>query len=216
MIPWAQWRWSHQPSVSFDSQHLGKLSKWPWSVILSGLRLVHWKCFFLGGTFKKHSLALRITILCFVTEAAPNCQTEHSSVRVAAQGNIWLRLLDKLLRPAGLERSYPYSWTVQYETDPAPKRKKILSKRLDEHTVMCQFGLRPEQKKDNFCTSLFYPVTDHMLTEINRRFSKPNCQVMRGIQVLNPTNAAFCDEAALLPFASIYGSNTEDMQHELH
>lgn len=55
-----------------------------------------------------------------------------------------------------------------------------------------------------------------MLTEINRRFSKPNCQVMRGIQALNPTNATFCDEAALLPFAAIYGSNTEDMRHELH
>lgn len=102
------------------------------------------------------------------------------------------------------------------ESDPAPKRKKILSKRLDEHSVMCQLGGRPEQKKDNFRTGLFYPVLDHMLTEINRRFSKPNCQVMRGIQALNPTNATFCDEAALLPFAAIYGSNTEDMRHELH
>lgn len=73
---------------------------------------------------------------------------------------------------------------------------------------MSQLGGRPEQKKDNFL--------DHMLTEINRRFSKPNCVVMRGIQTLNPTNETFCDEAALLPFASIYGSNTEDLRHELH
>lgn len=79
---------------------------------------------------------------------------------------------------------------------------------------MCQLGGRPEQK-DNFRTGLFYPVLDHMLTEINRQFSKPNCQVMRGIQAFNPTNATFCDEAALLPFAAIYGSNTEDMRHEL-
>lgn len=72
---------------------------------------------------------------------------------------------------------------------------------LDAHTVMCQFGGRPEQKKNSCCTGLFYPVPDHMLTEINRTFSKPNCQVMTDTQALKPTNNTFCDEAALLPFA---------------
>lgn len=39
---------------------------------------------------------------------------------------------------------------------------------------------------------------------------------MRGIQALNPSNASFCDETVLLPFASIYSRDIEDLKHELH
>lgn len=67
------------------------------------------------------------------------------------------------------------------ETDPAPRRQKIFDRRFDGHIVMNQLGGCPQQKKDNFRTGLFYPVLDHMLTEISRRFSKQNCQMMRGI-----------------------------------
>lgn len=75
--------------------------------------------------------------------------------------------------------------------------------------VECFFSLVPgsytfmsggQQKKDNFHAGLFYPVLDHLLTEINGRFSKQNCQVRRGVQALNPSNASFSDGAAQLPF----------------
>lgn len=102
------------------------------------------------------------------------------------------------------------------ENEPPPKRKKILSKSLDGHAVMSQTGWRPEQKEERFHTRVFYPVLDPLLTELNRRFSSTNCQVMRGIQAMNPTNDTFCDETALLPFASTYGSDLEDLRHKLH
>lgn len=79
-----------------------------------------------------------------------------------------------------------------------PEVECFLSLVQGSYTFMS--GGRPPQKKDNFHAGLFYPVLDHLLTEINRRFSKQNCQVRRGVQALNPSNASFSDGAAQLPF----------------
>ena len=75
-------------AVKVASQRQGELSKCFWSVSLSGLRLVQRMCFFLGGhNQERKSLELTTAILCWChwlclshTEAAPHCQTEHSSV----------------------------------------------------------------------------------------------------------------------------------------
>lgn len=72
------------------------------------------------------------------------------------------------------------------ETDPIPKRKTKQSRMLDGHTVMSSVGACSEQTKDTFRARIFYPVLDNMLGELNRRFSKPNCEIMMGIQALNP------------------------------
>ncbi len=55
-----------------------------------------------------------------------------------------------------------------------------------------------------------------MLNELNRRFSSKNCEIMTGIQTLNPTSDAFLKEKSLFPFARMYESNIEDLGHELH
>lgn len=106
----------------------------------------------------------------------------------------------------------------QYDIDiePIAKRKRKQNKRLDDGHVMSPLGQHPEQNRDIFRTGIFYPVLDKMLTEINRRFSKQNCEVMKGIQALNPTHATFCDERAIFSFASIYECNIEELGHELH
>lgn len=102
------------------------------------------------------------------------------------------------------------------ETEPIPKRKLKQSKMLDGHTVMSSVGERSEQTRDSFRTSIFYPVLDVMLSELKRRFSKPNCAIMMGIQALNPSSASFCKEEALFSFASIYACNIDDLTHEIH
>uniref|UniRef100_A0A671X5W5 HAT C-terminal dimerisation domain-containing protein n=1 Tax=Sparus aurata TaxID=8175 RepID=A0A671X5W5_SPAAU len=75
---------------------------------------------------------------------------------------------------------------------------------------------RSEQTRDSFRTSIFYPVLDIMLSELKRRFSKPNCAIMMGIQALNPSSATFCQEEFLFSFASIYACNIDDLRHEVH
>ncbi len=101
------------------------------------------------------------------------------------------------------------------ETEPIPKRKSKQSKMLDGHTVMSSVGERSEQT-GTLCTSIFYPVLDIMLSELKRRFSKPNSVIMMGIQAMNPSSASFCKEEALFSFASIYACNIDDLKHEVH
>lgn len=55
-----------------------------------------------------------------------------------------------------------------------------------------------------------------MLNELNRRFPSKNCDIMNGIQTLNPTSDVFLKEKSLFPFARMYESNIEDLGHELH
>lgn len=73
-----------------------------------------------------------------------------------------------------------------------------------------------EPDKDHFHTSFFYPVIDEMLKELDRRFSKTNCDLMNIIQALNPKSDAFLKETALLSFARLYDSDINDLGHELH
>uniref|UniRef100_A0A8D3C1N1 HAT C-terminal dimerisation domain-containing protein n=1 Tax=Scophthalmus maximus TaxID=52904 RepID=A0A8D3C1N1_SCOMX len=68
------------------------------------------------------------------------------------------------------------------EVEPTSKRKTKQSRRLDGHTVMSSTGESSEQSMDTFRTSIFYPVLDTMLSELNRRFAKPNSEIMLGIQ----------------------------------
>ncbi len=102
------------------------------------------------------------------------------------------------------------------ETEPAPKQKTKQSSKLQGYITMSQLAGRSESTKDTFHTSIFCPVLDSMLCELNRRFSKPICEIIIGIQALNPTSATFCQEEALSPFASIYSYNIDDLRHELY
>ena len=75
---------------------------------------------------------------------------------------------------------------------------------------MSSVGEHSEQTRDSFGTYIFYPVIDVILSELKRRFSKPNCAIVMGIQALNPSSAAFCQEEALFLFASIYACDMHD------
>lgn len=101
------------------------------------------------------------------------------------------------------------------DIEPA-KSRTLLSQRLDHAHVMSTLGGHSEKNKDTFKIGIFYPTIDVMLSEIERRFSKPSCTVMRGIEALNPKSNHFSDEEALLPFAALYDCNAEDLTHELH
>lgn len=70
-------------------------------------------------------------------------------------------------------------------TEPVPKRKKILSSKLQAHYVLSTVGHHPSttyHMKDHIRTGIYNQVLDRMLVELGNRFSKHNCQIMRGIQ----------------------------------
>ncbi|XP_019718752.1 zinc finger MYM-type protein 1 isoform X1 [Hippocampus comes] len=102
-------------------------------------------------------------------------------------------------------------------TPPAEKRPKTLSSKLSQHCVLTTLGQRePERDKDWFRTNFFYPVIDLMLSELERRFSSKNCEIMNSIPALNPQKDTFLKEKDLFSFAELYDSNIDDLGHELH
>lgn len=54
-----------------------------------------------------------------------------------------------------------------------------------------------------------------MMGEMERRFSRLNCNIMKGIQALNPSSGTFLREEDVLFLARAYDSNTDDLKHEV-
>lgn len=98
------------------------------------------------------------------------------------------------------------------------KRSKRGSSRLSRYLVESTVGQRrcKDGDKDKFRTGVFDPILDHMNAELERRFSKNNCDIMRGIQALNPKGKSFLEEATVLHFGSLYDCDIEDLKHELY
>uniref|UniRef100_A0A672MG13 HAT C-terminal dimerisation domain-containing protein n=1 Tax=Sinocyclocheilus grahami TaxID=75366 RepID=A0A672MG13_SINGR len=97
------------------------------------------------------------------------------------------------------------------------KRQTQLSLQFSGHCVLSTTGgRRADASKGGFCSSFFYPVIDQMLSELSRRFSNQKCNIMNGIQALNPKCDAFLKEDVLYSLGRMYSSNIEDLGHEIH
>lgn len=97
------------------------------------------------------------------------------------------------------------------------KRAHKVSTKLGGSYVTCTIGLRKgNADKDTFRQGLLYPILDTLVSEMERRFSKINCSVMRGIQALNPKSSTFLQDDQVFDFGKIYGCDKEDLTHELH
>ena len=53
--------------------------------------------------------------------------------------------------------------------------------------------------------SVYYYVIDHILGELDRRFSKANLEQMKAIQACHPSSLSFLDASLLTPLALFYG-----------
>lgn len=87
-------------------------------------------------------------------------------------------------------------------TESIPKRKRKLSSKLEATCVMSTEGSQAAlNSKEFFRAGIFYQVLDMMLSELRTRFSEQNCDIMKGIQALNPSGETFCEKDVLFPFA---------------
>ena len=98
------------------------------------------------------------------------------------------------------------------------KRTQRGNSRLTEYLVESTVGQRrsKEGDKDKFRTGVFYPILDHLNAELQRRFSKNNCDIMRGIQALNPKGESFLEEKTVLCLGCLFDCDVEDLKHELY
>ncbi|CAM4585288.1 unnamed protein product [Leuciscus chuanchicus] len=72
------------------------------------------------------------------------------------------------------------------------KRVRQTTKALQDSIIASTLGqhVSPDGKT-SFRDKVYYPVIDHMKGEVERRFSKTNCDIMNGLQALNPSSRSF-------------------------
>lgn len=97
------------------------------------------------------------------------------------------------------------------------KRKPKTSFALHGAIVTSTSGQRnSDHGKDYFCKTVFYPIFNTVSAELERRYSKSNSDIMKGIQALNPKSNSFLEETPLFLLGTIYNTNLDDLKHELH
>lgn len=88
---------------------------------------------------------------------------------------------------------------------------ETIEKWLQRWSVSCK-----DRDKNEFRNDVFYPILDHVNAEMKRCFSKTSRDMMRVIQALNPKSESFLLEESILSFASLYGSDLDDLKYKLY
>ena len=79
------------------------------------------------------------------------------------------------------------------------RRKRILPKRMEGSVVFETTGVREAiSSRNELKVSIYLPIIDCMLTELRRRFSDTNMEIMQAIQSCNPNSAAFLDDKKVI------------------
>uniref|UniRef100_A0A1A8U647 HAT C-terminal dimerisation domain-containing protein n=2 Tax=Nothobranchius furzeri TaxID=105023 RepID=A0A1A8U647_NOTFU len=97
------------------------------------------------------------------------------------------------------------------------KRSQKINSRLGGSFVTCTLGLREgNDDKETFRQRLLYPILDRIMCEMDRRFSKNSCTIMKGAHALHPKCSQFLQDNLVLDLGKMYGCDCEDLSHELH
>lgn len=95
------------------------------------------------------------------------------------------------------------------------QRKRQPPKRLDNSVTLESTGYHePLSTRRALKQTIYYPVLDHMLSEIDRRFSKVNLDHMKALQACTPNSSHFLDVSRLMPLASFYSLDTDLLANE--
>ena len=100
---------------------------------------------------------------------------------------------------------------------PRPCRRKQTSRRLQDGIVLESTGVRDvvsPSLSEHFKTSIYFPVLDAMLSELERRFTDKNLMHMRAVQACAPRSPHFLESDQLAPLADSYGLNKSTLDME--
>lgn len=101
---------------------------------------------------------------------------------------------------------------------PRPCHRKQPSKRLQDGIILESTGARDVSLSlslsDHFKTTLYFPVLDAMLSELERRFSDKNLMHMRAVQAFAPRSNLFLESNQLAPLADSYGLDRTNLGME--
>ncbi|CAF1448894.1 unnamed protein product [Rotaria sordida] len=118
-----------------------------------------------------------------------------------------------------------YSKVVQFckENDidisqkPRQRRQKKVPPRFNDCIVTSTTGHRDYvDNQEQYRTTIYYPLIDSVLIELNHRFSSETMELLSSISSLCPKNEKFLDFEILKPFALHLDINSDELQNELN
>jgi hypothetical protein len=79
--------------------------------------------------------------------------------------------------------------------------------------MMSTVGQKHSDQSDgeSFQRAVFYQLLDSLTAELQKHFSKKNCEIMQRVQSLNPKRTTFFNEEPLFAFAQTFESDLEDL-----
>lgn len=95
------------------------------------------------------------------------------------------------------------------------KRKRKVPRRLEDVYVLDTTGSRQLPScSQQYKRELYFPVLDSFLTELNRRFTSQNIELMRAIQATSPESDEFLNPDSLTPLIQAYGLDGDSIKME--
>lgn len=147
--------------------------------------------------------------------------TTIDMARAADLAEATIETFEEFRTDAAWEHLFQYSKDVATlhnisSTLPRPQRQKRLPKRLEDGVlVLSGTGSRDVMTSSaHFKISIYFPILDAMLSELQRRFNDKNLEQMKGIQSCNPQSNHFLQPDKLIPLANSYGLDHSSLAME--
>ncbi|CAF1366267.1 unnamed protein product [Rotaria sordida] len=106
---------------------------------------------------------------------------------------------------------------IDISQKPRQRRQKKVPARFNDSIVTSTTGHRYyADNEQQYCTTLYFPLIDSVLIELNHRFSRETMEVLTSISSLCPKNEKFLDFEILKPFALHLDINPDGLQNELN
>ena len=96
------------------------------------------------------------------------------------------------------------------------RRRKTASTRFTNCFITSTIGQRENiDNKEKYRISIFYPVIDSILLEMNDRFSKENVEILRSISSLTPDSSIFLETEALKALCTLLQCDIHLLHNEI-
>ena len=96
-------------------------------------------------------------------------------------------------------------------SSPRPQRQRQLSRRFDDIMIRESTGAREiVEAGESYKISLYFPILDTIISELQNRFGNKNLDLMRAKQCCNPSSSQFLEIDCLLPLIESYSCLNKD------
>ena len=145
-----------------------------------------------------------------LSHAAELVSSTISTLRNFRTDKTWERTYQYIKDVAALNNIEPSSLESSH------KRKRKHPRRLEDSVVFESTGSRDDVNcSQSLKFEIFFPIIDHILSELDRRFSNDNLMLMKSLNAFNPSSPDFLDPSSVSSFAALYSLNDDNVAIEL-